>query len=234
MAVQADEAASDSEDEEEEGSRQAAADMETTLELAATTDAVVRDLHNLHNASSHRSMPKDWLLCAHYWDKQPSDEDFHERQAIVKARYCMDATLANGQRAPALLDQQKLSAQKSGNSRKLQKIVEVMRCQAEHRVELSSEAADPAMETTKLWRYLTGQPIIKADISETPGSVEEERMFSAMAYLNDDTRQQARMTTGCKSATVRPCLQQQSAIERAINNPPGDSGVSKLNMHSSL
>ncbi|KAJ9533015.1 hypothetical protein QJQ45_018108 [Haematococcus lacustris] len=77
--------------------------------------------------------------------------------------------------------------------------VEVMRCQAEHRVELSSAAADPAKETTKLWRYLAGQPITKADISEyiklaelalvmTPGSVEEERMSSAMAYLKDDTR----------------------------------------------
>ncbi|MGQ3286018.1 hypothetical protein [Bosea sp. (in: a-proteobacteria)] len=104
----------------------------------------------------------------------------------------MDATLANGQRAPALLDQQKLSAQQSA-------FVEVMRCQAEHRVELSSAAANPAKETTQLWRYLAGQPITKADILEyiklaelalvmTPGSVEEERMFSDMAYLKDDTR----------------------------------------------
>ncbi|KAJ9518369.1 hypothetical protein QJQ45_010304 [Haematococcus lacustris] len=121
--VQSDEADSDSEDEEVVGSRQAAADMETTF---------------------------------------------------------------------ALLDQQKLSAQQSA-------FVEVMRCQAEHRVELSSSAANPAKETTKLWRYLAGQPITKADILEyiklaelalvmTPGSVEEERMFSAMAYLKDDTR----------------------------------------------
>ncbi|GFH22269.1 uncharacterized protein HaLaN_19711 [Haematococcus lacustris] len=76
--------------------------------------------------------------------------------------------------------------------------VEVMRCQAEHRVELSSAAANPAEETTKLWHYLDGQPITKADIPEymklaelalvmTPGSVEKERMFSAMAYLKDDT-----------------------------------------------
>ncbi|KAJ9519060.1 hypothetical protein QJQ45_003537 [Haematococcus lacustris] len=64
---------------------------------------------------------------------------------------------------------------------------------------ISSSASSPAEQTTKLWRYLDGQPITKADISEyiklaelalvmTPGSVEEQRMFSAMAYLKDDTR----------------------------------------------
>ncbi|KAJ9510952.1 hypothetical protein QJQ45_012368 [Haematococcus lacustris] len=215
MTVQSDEADSDSEDEEEVGSRQAAADMETTFgeneeeeeegmpacdfqqhvdsakqELAATADAVVRDLHSRFLPPEHAKGLA--VVYAHYWDKQPSDEDFLERLAIVKARYCMDATLADGQLAPALLDQQKLSAQQSA-------FVEVMRCQAEHRVELSSAAANPAKETTKLWRYLAGQPITKADILEyiklaelalvmTPGSVEEERMFSAMAYLKDDTR----------------------------------------------
>ncbi|KAJ9516787.1 hypothetical protein QJQ45_027213, partial [Haematococcus lacustris] len=231
MTVQSDEADSDSEDEEEVGSRQAAADMETTFgeneeeeeeegselgsepvqlyaippkgrraalvpacdfqqhvdsakqELAATAVAVVRDLHSRFLPPEHAKGLA--VVYAHYWDKQPSDEDFLERLAIVKARYCMDATLADGQRVPALLDQHKLSAQQSA-------FVEVMRCQAEHRVELSSAAANPAKETTKLWRYLAGQPITKADILEyiklaelcralvmTPGSVEEERMFAS-------------------------------------------------------
>ncbi|KAJ9506604.1 hypothetical protein QJQ45_004265 [Haematococcus lacustris] len=169
MTVQPDEVDSDSEDEEEVGSRQAAADMETMFgeneeeeegselgsepvqlyaippkgrraalvpasdfqqhvdsakqELAATADAVVRDLHS-------RFLPPE-----------------HAKGLAVV--YCMDATLANGQLAPALLDQQKLSAQQLA-------FVEVMRCQAEHRVELSSTAANPAKETTKLWRYLAG------------------------------------------------------------------------------
>ncbi|KAJ9514048.1 hypothetical protein QJQ45_021144 [Haematococcus lacustris] len=193
MTVQSDEADSDIEDEEEVGSRQAAADMETTFgeneeeevgselgsepvqlyaippkgrqaalvpasdfqqhvdsakqELASTADAVVRDLHSHFLPPEHAKGLA--VVYAHYWDKQPSDEDFLERLAIVKARYCMDATLANGQLAPALLDQQKLSAQQAA-------FVEVMRCQAEHRVELSSAAANPAKETTKLWRYLAG------------------------------------------------------------------------------
>ncbi|KAJ9533737.1 hypothetical protein QJQ45_026806 [Haematococcus lacustris] len=239
VAGQADEADSDSENEEEVGSRQAAADMETAFgeleeeeeeeegselgselvelhaipptgrraslvpasdfqqhvdsarqELAATAVAVVRDLHSRFLPPKHAKGLA--VVYAHYWDRQPSDEDFLERLAIVKARYCMEATLANGQRAPALLDQHKLSAQHLA-------FVEVMRCQAEHRVELSSAAANPPEETTKLWRYLVGHPITKADISEyiklaelalvmTPSSVEEERMFSAMAYLKDDTR----------------------------------------------
>ncbi|KAJ9523852.1 hypothetical protein QJQ45_020049, partial [Haematococcus lacustris] len=161
MTVQSDEADSDSEDEEEVGSRQAAADMETKFvpacdfqqhvdsakqELAATADAVVRDLHSRFLPPEHAKGLA--VVYAHYWDKQPSDEDFLERLAIVKAR---------------------------------------------------SAAANPAKETTKLCRYLAGQPITKADILEyielaelalvmTPGSVEEERMFSAMAYLKDDTR----------------------------------------------
>ncbi|KAJ9513919.1 hypothetical protein QJQ45_021003 [Haematococcus lacustris] len=206
MTVQSDEADSDSEDEEEVGSRQAAADMETTFgeneeeEEGSELGSEPVQLYAIppkgrraalvpasdfqqHVDSASRSWQQQQMLC---------DEDFLERLAIVKARYCMDATLANGQLAPALLDQQKLSAQQSA-------FVEVMRCQAEHRVELSSAAANPAKETTKLWRYLAGQPITKADILEyiklaelalvmTPGLVEEERMFSAMAYLKDDTR----------------------------------------------
>ncbi|KAJ9511070.1 hypothetical protein QJQ45_002840 [Haematococcus lacustris] len=86
--------------------------------------------------------------------------------------------------------------------------VEVMCSQAEHRVVLSSAAADPAKQT-KLWRYLAGQPIIKADISEyiklaelalvmTPGSVEEERMSSAMAFPKDYSQQAYRCSSqGC-------------------------------------
>ncbi|KAJ9531111.1 hypothetical protein QJQ45_000890 [Haematococcus lacustris] len=146
-------------------------------ELAATADAVVRDLHSRFLPPEHAKGLA--VVYAHYWDKQPSDEDFLERLAIVKARYCMDATLANGQLAPALLDQQKLPS-----NQHLWK---------------SSAAANPAKETTKLWRYLAGQPITKADILEyikpaelalvmTPGLMEEERMFSAMAYLKVDTR----------------------------------------------
>ncbi|KAJ9532886.1 hypothetical protein QJQ45_010978 [Haematococcus lacustris] len=248
MTVQSDEADSDSEDEEEVGSRQAAADMETTFgeneeeeeegseqgrepvqlyaippegrraalvpasdfqqhvdsakqELAATADVV------------------DWLLCT------PSDEDFLERLAIVKARYCMDTTVANGQRAPALLNQQKLSAQQSA-------FVEVMRCQAEHRVELSSAAANPAKETTKLWRYLAGQPITKADILEyiklaelalvmTPGSVEEERMFSAMAYLKDDTRNRL------QECHLNVCARVFSSNQFNLDTFPDERAISK-------
>ncbi|KAJ9528123.1 hypothetical protein QJQ45_005756 [Haematococcus lacustris] len=92
-----------------------------------------------------------------------------------------------------------------------------MRYQAEHRVELSSAAADPAKETTKLWRYLAGQPITKADISEyikqaelalvmTPGSVEEERMSSAMAYLKDDTRNRLQESRGSDQLRGRVVL----------------------------
>ncbi|KAJ9525457.1 hypothetical protein QJQ45_003138 [Haematococcus lacustris] len=209
MIVQSDEADSDSEDEEEVGSRQAAADMETTFgeneeeeEEGSELGSEPVQLYAIPpkgrraalvpacDFQQHVDSAKQELAATA--DAVPSDEDFLERLAIVKARYCMDATLADGQLAPALLDQLKLSAQQST-------FVEVMRCQAEHRVELSSAAANPAKETTKLWRYLAGQPITKADILEyiklaelalvmTPGSVEEERMFSAMAYLKDDTR----------------------------------------------
>lgn len=161
-------------------------------ELAATATAVVRDLGSRFMPPEHAKGLA--VVYAHYWDKQPSDEDFLLRLAIVKARYCAEATLVSGDRVPALLDRHKLAAQQSA-------FVDVMRSQAEHRasIELSSSASSPAEQTTKLWRYLDGQPITKADISEyiklaelalvmTPGSVEEERMFSAMAYLKDDTR----------------------------------------------
>ncbi|KAJ9524398.1 hypothetical protein QJQ45_008612 [Haematococcus lacustris] len=140
----------------------------TKQELVATAFAVVREQRSRFLPPEHAKGLA--VVYAHDWDKQPSDEDFLERQAIVKAWYCMEATLINGQWVPALLDHHKLSAQQSA-----------------------------FVDTTKLWRYLAGQPITKADISEyiklaelalvmTPGSVEEERMFSAMAYLKDDTR----------------------------------------------
>ncbi|KAJ9521919.1 hypothetical protein QJQ45_024787 [Haematococcus lacustris] len=192
-------------------------------ELAATADAVVRDLHSRFLPPEHAKGLA--VVYAHYWDKQPSDEDFLERLTIVKARYCMDATLANGQLAPALLDQQKLSAQQSA-------FVEVMRCQAEHRVELSSAAANPAKETTKLWRYLAGQPITKADILEyiklaelalvmTPGLVEEERMFSAMAYLNDDTRNRL------QECHLNVCARVFSSNQFDLDTFPDERAISK-------
>ncbi|KAJ9516052.1 hypothetical protein QJQ45_024482, partial [Haematococcus lacustris] len=209
VAGQADGDNSDSEEDEEEGigSRQAASDMETAFggpeeeeafepasvlvqlhaipprgrraapvpasdfqehlncakqELGATATAVVRDLGSRFMPPEHAKGLA--VVYAHYWDKQPSNEDFLLRLAIVKARYCAEATLVSGD--------PKLS---------------------------TVPASSPAEQTTKLWRYLDGQPITKADISEyiklaelalvmTPGSVEEERMFSAMAYLKDDTR----------------------------------------------
>ncbi|KAJ9521633.1 hypothetical protein QJQ45_000445 [Haematococcus lacustris] len=192
-------------------------------ELAAIADAVVRDLHNRFLPPEHAKGLA--VVYAHYWDKQPSDEDFLERLAIVKARYCMGATLADGQLAPALLDQLNLSAQQST-------FVEVMRCQAEHRVELSSAAANPAKETTKLWRYLAGQPITKADILEyiklaelalvmTPGSVEEERMFSPMAYLKDDTRNRL------QECHLNVCARVFSSNQFDLDTFPDERAISK-------
>ncbi|KAJ9526580.1 hypothetical protein QJQ45_017659 [Haematococcus lacustris] len=128
MTVQSNEADSDS-DSEEVGSRQAAADMETTFgeneeeEEGSELGSEPVQLYAIppkgrraalvpaSDSSSMSTYAKGLaIVYAHYWDKQPSDEDFLERLAIVKARYCMDTTLANGQLAPALLEQQKLSA----------------------------------------------------------------------------------------------------------------------------
>ncbi|KAJ9519339.1 hypothetical protein QJQ45_023146 [Haematococcus lacustris] len=138
MTVQSDEADSDSEDEEEVGSRQAAADMETTF---------------------------------------GENEEEEKGTELGSEPVQLYAIPPKGRRAalvPAACRQ----------------------CQAGAGSNSRCCAANPAMETTKLWRYLAGQPITKADILEyiklalvmTPGSVEEERMFSAMAYLKDDTR----------------------------------------------
>ncbi|KAJ9509691.1 hypothetical protein QJQ45_011312 [Haematococcus lacustris] len=261
MTVQSDEADSDSEDEEEAGSRQAAADMATTFgeneeegnelgsepvqlyaippkgrraalvpasdfqqhvdsakrELAATADAVVRDLHSRFLPPEHAKGLA--VVYAHYWDKQPSDEDFLERLAIVKARYCMDATLADAkaQQCPAISICPTISI--CGNH-------------AEHRVELSSAAANPAKETTKLWHYLAGQPITKADILEyiklaelalvmTPGLVEEERIFSAMAYLKDDTRNRL------QECHLNVCARVFSSNQFDLDTFPDERAISK-------
>ncbi|KAJ9524206.1 hypothetical protein QJQ45_004989 [Haematococcus lacustris] len=132
----------------------------------------------------------------------------------------------------SLLDQHKLSAQQSA-------FVEVMRCQAEHRVELSSAAANPAEETTKLWHYLDGQPITKADIPEymklaelalvmTPGSVEEERMFSAMAYLKDDTRnrlQECHLNVCARVSSSKQFELETFPVERVINKWLNDAAL---------
>ncbi|KAJ9529241.1 hypothetical protein QJQ45_007931 [Haematococcus lacustris] len=218
MTVQSDEADSDSEDVEEVGSRQAAADMETTFgeieeeeegselcsepvqlyaippkgrraalvpasdfqqhvdsakqELAATADAVVRDLHSFLPPEHAKGLA---VVYAHYWDKQPSDEDF---------------------------------------------------------LEPFSAAANPAKETTKLWRYLAGQPITKADILEyiklaelalvmTPGLVEEERMFSAMAYLKDDTRNRL------QECHLDVCARVLSSNQLDLDTFPDERAISK-------
>ncbi|KAJ9510390.1 hypothetical protein QJQ45_015858 [Haematococcus lacustris] len=214
MTVQSDEADSDSEDEEEVGSRQAAADMETTFgeneeeEEGSELGSEPVQLYAIPPSMStvpSRSWQQQQMLWyvtytaassppehakglavvyAHYWDKQPSDEDFLERLAIVKARYCMDATLANGH----------------------------------------SAAANPAKETTKLWRYLAGQPITKADILEyimTPGLVEEERMFSAMAYLKDDTRNRL------QECHLNVCARVFSSNQFDLDTFPDERAISK-------
>ncbi|KAJ9518170.1 hypothetical protein QJQ45_010063 [Haematococcus lacustris] len=141
MAVVADEADSDGEDEEE-GSRQAAADMETTL-------------------------------------VEPEQEEEEEEGSELGSEPVQLYSIPPKGRQAALVPASIYFQQHVDNA--------------------NSEAADPAKETIKLWRYLAGQPITKAVISEyiklaklalvkTPGLVEEERMFSAMAYLKDDTR----------------------------------------------
>ncbi|KAJ9506477.1 hypothetical protein QJQ45_019466 [Haematococcus lacustris] len=226
MTVQSDEADSDSEDEEEVGSRQAAADMETMFgeneeeEEGSELGSVPVQLYAIPPKGRRAA-----LVPASDFQQHVDKADFFERLAIVKARYCMDATLANGQLAPALLDQQKLSAQQSA-------FVEVMRCQAEHRVELSSTAANPAKETTKLWRYLAGQSITKADILEyiklaelalvmTPGSVEEERMFSAMAYLKDDTHNRL------QECHLNVCARVFSSNQFDLDTFPDERAISK-------
>ncbi|KAJ9520339.1 hypothetical protein QJQ45_030325 [Haematococcus lacustris] len=77
-------------------------------ELAATAVAVVRDLVPVPTGACLRT-----CCCVQARDKQPSDKDFLERLAIVKAQYCMEATLANGQRAPALCGAKLNSSQPS-------------------------------------------------------------------------------------------------------------------------
>ncbi|KAJ9504497.1 hypothetical protein QJQ45_020593 [Haematococcus lacustris] len=188
MTVQSDEADSDSEDEEEVGSRQAAADMETMFgeneeeeegsergsvpvqlyaippkgrraasvpasdfqqhvdsakqELAATADAVVRDLHSRFLPPEHaRGLA---VVYAHYWDKQPSDEDFFERLAIL---------------------------------------------------------AELALVMT--------------------GSVEEERMFSAMAYLKDDTRNRL------QECHLNVCARVFSSNQFDLDTFPDERAISK-------
>ncbi|KAJ9526480.1 hypothetical protein QJQ45_009964 [Haematococcus lacustris] len=96
----------------------------------------------------------------------------------------------------------------------------------------SSAAGNPAKETTKLWRYLAGQPITKADILEyiklaelalvmTPGSVQEERMFSAMAYLKDDTRNRL------QECHLNVCARVFSSNQFDLDTFPDERAISK-------
>ncbi|KAJ9528914.1 hypothetical protein QJQ45_000478 [Haematococcus lacustris] len=122
------------------------------------------------------------IVYPNYWDTKPSDEDFLERLEAIKQLYCQQACLSDGTEVPPLLCSETLATQQS-------QFAEVMR-----------DAADsPGMGISQLWQSLSKQPITALEISEygrlaelamvmVPGSVEEERMFSAMAYLKDDTR----------------------------------------------
>ncbi|KAJ9511357.1 hypothetical protein QJQ45_029760 [Haematococcus lacustris] len=117
-----------------------------------------------------------------YWDTKPSDEDFLERLEAIKQLYCQQACLSDGTEVPPLLCSETLATQQS-------QFAEVMR----------DAANSPGMGISQLWQSLSKQPMTALEISEygrlaelamvmVPGSVEEERMFSAMAYLKDDTR----------------------------------------------
>ncbi|KAJ9505222.1 hypothetical protein QJQ45_030179 [Haematococcus lacustris] len=180
--VQSDEADSDSEDEEVVGSRQAAADMETT-----------------------------------FGENEEEEEGSELGSEPVQLYAWTRPSLTANWRQPS-----------------------------EHRVELSSSAANPAKETTKLWRYLAGQPITKADILEyiklaelalvmTPGSVEEERMFSAMAYLKDDTRnrlQECHLNVLADDAAMKDAVLHLAGLSYTAHEHPGVCRISLLSCTS--
>ncbi|KAJ9511460.1 hypothetical protein QJQ45_029877, partial [Haematococcus lacustris] len=214
MAGRADEADSDSEDEEEVGSRQAAADMETTsVEPEEEEEKVAGELGSdlvqlypipprgrraaplpANGFQQHGDGAKQELaatsaamvcgLCGHFFPLEHA-----KGLAVACARPLSRPVMANGCQPCWTSTSYLPNNQVCG--------------------ELSSEAADPAKQTTMFWHYLAGQPITKADISEyiklaelapvmAPGSVEEERMSSAMAYLKDYSQQAYRCSSqGC-------------------------------------
>ncbi|KAJ9512207.1 hypothetical protein QJQ45_012760 [Haematococcus lacustris] len=73
---------------------------------------------------------------------------------------------------------------------------ETLATQQSQFAEVMRDAANsPSMGISQLWQSLSKQPITteygrlaELAMKMVPGSVEEERMFSAMAYLKDDTR----------------------------------------------
>ncbi|KAJ9516995.1 hypothetical protein QJQ45_027348, partial [Haematococcus lacustris] len=148
--------------------------------LTAAAQAVVQDLRHRFVAGRHAKALA--IVYPNYWDTKPSDKNFLERLEAIKQLYCQQACLSDGTEVPPLLCSETLATQQS-------QFAEVMR-----------DAADsPGMGISQLWQSLSKQPITALEISEygrlaelamvmVPGSVEEERMFSAMAYLKDDTR----------------------------------------------
>ncbi|KAJ9507523.1 hypothetical protein QJQ45_006533 [Haematococcus lacustris] len=194
LQLQSDEADSDSEDEEEVSSRQAAADMETTFGVELGSEPV----------QLYAIPPKG------------------RRAALVPASDFQQHVDSAKQELAATAD----AVVRDLHSRFLP---------PEHvkGLALVSAAANPAKETTKLWRYLAGQPITKADILEyiklaelalvmTPGSVEEERMFSAMAYLKDDTRNRL------QECHLNVCARAFSSNQFDLDTFPDERAISKL------
>ncbi|KAJ9505612.1 hypothetical protein QJQ45_023254 [Haematococcus lacustris] len=197
MTVQSNEADSDS-DSEEVGSRQAAADMETTFgeneeeeegselgsepvqlyaippkgrraALVPASDSSSMSTVPSRSwqqqqmlwyltytaASSHRSMPKDWLLCT------PTTGTSSPAMKTSLSAWPLSRPGTAWTR-PWLTANWRQPCWSSKSYLLSQQFVEVMRCQAEHRVE-----QQPTQQwTTKLCRYLAGQPITKADILE--------------------------------------------------------------------
>ncbi|KAJ9533336.1 hypothetical protein QJQ45_026444 [Haematococcus lacustris] len=214
MTVQSDEADSDSEDEEEVGSRQAASDMETT-----------------------------------FGEDEEEEEEGSELGSEPVQLYAIPPKGRRAALVPACDFQQHVDSAKQELAATADVVVRDLHSRflpPEHAKGLAvvyahywdKQPSDEdflerlAIETTKLWRYLAGQPITKADILEyiklaelalvmTPGSVEEERMFSAMAYLKDDTRNRL------QECHLNVCARVFSSNQFTLDTFPDERAISK-------
>jgi len=153
------------------------------------------------------------IVYSEYWEAKPLMADFQVKLKIVKDHYCNEREGADSSKVPPLLDSGLLDTQAAAFIRAMSVLAAEFRLKRmrERTQKERQAAAEPEQgkrafrsllddtPTLQTWERISNTPELGGHLTEymalaqlvfvmVPGSVEDERRFSAMAYLQDPTR----------------------------------------------
>ena len=158
------------------------------------------------------------IVYSEYWERKPTAADVKMKLEAIKKRYCCPRKAADGTEVPPLLNGRLLDQQAPSFITLVSELAKGQRLQrtredTERQRQQSMAAADPTAPecklahrkllsdtpTSRLWTTISNSVSMADSVTEfaalaqlvfvmVPGSVEDERRFSAMGYVQDSVR----------------------------------------------